>query len=356
MRLAGRKAMMQFLKLCAALAVIVLEVLLGTRTFFPQAFSPREDIVDEMLAEKKSVLDRLSPEDLAYLAKNPVINVGVDPNFYPLEMFDERGLYSGLGADYMRLLRKMTGLEFKPFYASDWATVEEEAQKGNIDVFMAAAKTGRRSNFMLFTPPYIQMPGIIMTRRGAGLDQAGLKDLVNKKVAVTKDYAWHDFLKEFHPDIEVIPARNTLEALHFVADGKADAVLDYEFNLLEKIQSGAVMQMQNAGKVEPSYGHAIAVRHERPELFDIISVALSQITSDEHKKLAKKWLERGRQVGEERHWQWIFFFFTQAVLLCLGLNWLHMAGARKESEKQIRHLCNRLLKDFKGSKELLRSS
>ncbi len=26
--------------------------------------------------------------------KNPVVTVGVDPNFYPLEMFDERGRYT----------------------------------------------------------------------------------------------------------------------------------------------------------------------------------------------------------------------------------------------------------------------
>lgn len=39
-------------------------------------------------------------------------------------MFDERGRYSGLGGDYLRLLHKLTGLEFRVPRIKDWATVE----------------------------------------------------------------------------------------------------------------------------------------------------------------------------------------------------------------------------------------
>lgn len=77
-------------------------------------------------------------------------------------------------------------------------------------------------------------------------------------MAVVNNYSWHDFLKEFHPEIIAVPVTNTLEALQRVASGEADAVIDYEFNLLEKIQTGGIMQIQPAGKVDSSYGHAIA--------------------------------------------------------------------------------------------------
>ncbi len=40
-----------------------------------------------------------------------------------------------------------------------------------IDMFMVAAKTGRRSEFMLFTAPFISMPGIIMMLSGSAPGQ-----------------------------------------------------------------------------------------------------------------------------------------------------------------------------------------
>ena len=346
--------MRQLLLLCLGLLIIGIQVVLGAQTFFPQVFAGKEDALDDLLDQKTSVLDKIAPEDLAWLAANPVVTVGVDPNFYPLEMFDERGRYTGLGGDYLRLLSKMTGLDFRPLATSDWAATEELARQGRIDIFMAAAKTGRRSEYMLFTAPYITEPGVIMTRRGSGLDTADISSLAGRKVAVVKDYSWHDFLKEFHPEVIAVPAATTLEALQKVAAGEADAVLDYEFNLLEKIQTGGILQMETAGKVDSSYGHAVAVRRDRPELFNVITTALAQVTPQERQALAQKWLAQERPAGQERHLQWIFFFLVESTLLVMGLIWLYHAGIRKHTRElrgRVAALERRLVREEKAHAE-----
>lgn len=324
------------LTLCLGLCIIAIQVILGARAFFPDAFADKTDVVDTLMERKKSVLDKISPAELAWIAEHPVVTVGADPDFYPLEMFDERGRYTGLGGDYLRLLGKMTGLDFRARRLTDWASTEEQARQKRIDVFMAAAKTGRRSEYMLFTEPYINMPGTIMTRRGSGLDTAGLADLKGKKVAVVNNYSWHDFLREFHPEIIAVPVADTLGALQQVAAGQADAVIDYEFNLLEKIQTGGILQIQSAGKVDSAYGHAVAVRKDQPELFSVISTALAQITPAEQNMLARKWLAQERPAGQERHLQWIFFFFLESLLLCLGLNWLWQHEVEKQVARALR--------------------
>lgn len=331
--------MRQFLIVVAGLLVIAAEVLLGVRAFFPEYLEKSQDVADDIVVSKKSILDKAAPEDLAWASGSEVITVGVDPNFYPLEMFDERGRYSGLGGDYLRLLAKMTGLNFKPVKATDWAAVEEQARNGEIDIFMAAAKTGKRSGYMSFTPPYVTLPGVIMTRKDSGLKNIGIDDLKNKKVAVVRDYSWHDYLQEFKPEITALPAKDTAEALQMVVSGKADAVLDYEFNLLEKIQTGGILQLQTAGDVNSTYGHAIAVQKNKPELFSLTSMALEQITPQERKILAEKWLNQGRPAGEERRLQWMFFFFVQAVLVCMGINLLVDQQARRMTLETIRRLC-----------------
>ena len=161
-------------------------------------------------------------------------------------------------------------------------------------------------------------------------------------MAVVNNYSWHDFLKEFHPEIIAVPAANTLEALQKVVTGEADAVIDYEFNLLEKIQTGGIMQIQSAGKVDSSYGHAIAVRKDWPELFSVISTALSRITPAEQKTLAAKWLQQERPAGQERRLQWIFFFVVESILLCLVLNWLWQNELKKQVALRTRELEARL--------------
>ncbi len=335
--------MRQLLTLCLGLCLIALQVILGLKAFYPEAFADKTDVVDVLVQEKKPLLDQLSPGELAWLTQHPVVIIGADPNFYPLEMFDERGRYTGLGGDYLRLLRKLTGLEFRVPRVRDWATVEQLARQNHIDMFMAIAKTGRRDEYMVFTEPYVNMPGIIMTRRGSGLDKIGIEDLKGKKVAVVNNYSWHDFLREFHPEIIPVPAADTLEALQRVVTGEADAIIDYEFNLMEKIQTGGIMQIQPAGKVNSSYGHAIAVRKDWPELFSVISTALSQITPEERRILAQKWLhQQDRPAGQERRLQWIFFFVVESILLCLGLSWLWQSQMEKAVARRTRELKARL--------------
>ena len=97
------------LTLCLGLCIIALQVVLGAKAFFPDAFADKTDVVDALMEQKKSVLDQIPPAELAWITDHPVVIAGVDPNFYPLEMFDERGRYTGLGGDYLRLLAAAKG-------------------------------------------------------------------------------------------------------------------------------------------------------------------------------------------------------------------------------------------------------
>lgn len=320
--------------LCLGLLIIALQVVLGIMTFYPEAFDRKTDAVNEIVLEKKP-LEALSSEEMAWIRHHPVISVGVDPSFYPVETFDERGRYTGLGGDYLSLLKKLTGLEFRVLKLQDWASTEIQARDRGVDMFMAAARTNRRSEYMLFTEPYINLPGLIMTRRGSGLDAAGIADLRGKKVAVVNNYSWHDFLREHHPEIIALPAANTLAALQHVAAGEADAVIDYEFNLVEQIQAGGIMQVQPAGSVNSSYGHAVAARNDWPVFFSVISKALAEITPDERAIIARKWLDPGKSAGEKHRGQWLFFFLSESILLCILVYWLWETQTRR----QVRAAC-----------------
>ena len=70
-------------------------------------------------------------------------------------------------------------------------------------------------------------------------------------------------------------------------------------------------------------------RKDLPELFEIVNVALQQITPERTKALEDRWLTKAKPAGSERRLQWYFFFFTQATLLVLFV--IGMAKFHKKS-------------------------
>lgn len=319
--------------------ILCVEVFLGIQSFFPTALQKdKVDVVQSIIENKKTIFDQLSEQDLAWIAENKTIHVGVDPNFYPLETFNERGQYTGLGGDYLRLLSYLTGINFEVHRQQDWATVEELAQLKRIDLFMAVAKSERRSEYLMFADPYVNMPGIIMAIRSSNLENAVLDDFKGKKIAVVKDYYWQDYVTSKYPEITLVPAKDTIHAMQMVSNGDADAVLDYEFNLNEKIQVAGIYQLKAVGKIPSEFGHAVAVRKDLPELFDIITTALKQITPEEAKALEDRWLTKTKPAGSERRLQWYFFFFTQATLLVLFVIGMAKASTRKAVLQKAREM------------------
>ncbi len=279
--------------LAIGIAIICIQVYLGMKTFFPEAQLNNEiDVLEEIIQDKNPILDKISQNDLAWLSKNPQVRIGTDPNFYPIETFDERGIYTGLASDYLKIISHLTGLDATAIQDKDWASAEQAAQAGEIDMFMAIVQSPRRDEYLNFTNSYINLPGMIMTHRDHFEDNVTIESFNNKKVIVVEDYYWHDYLERNHPEIELILASNTLEALQALVSKEADALVDFEFNLLEKVQVGGFYQLENAGIIESTSGHALAVREELSELYNIVNIALASISLEERELLAEKWLAR----------------------------------------------------------------
>lgn len=327
-----------FLSILLALLLTVVQVYIGLETFFPSVFQEKARVVDDVIEDKKPIISKLTPEEQAWITSHGTVTVGVDPNFYPIETFDGRGQYSGLGGDYMKLLHHLTGIQFMPLRLGDWAATEHSAQAREVDIYMAAAQTARRSEYMLFTEPYINEPGVIMAPRTSGLHNITVADLHGKKVAVVAAYSWHDFLLEHHPEVEVVPCPTTLDALKAVVNGDADAIIDYEFNLKEKIHTAGILQVETVGSVESSYGHAIAVRKDQPILLSILKKGMDSISDKEKKALADYWMAQDTSAPVDRHLQWLFFFFTEIVMLGFGFNVWWQISVTKATRARIKDI------------------
>ena len=66
------------LTLCLGLCIIAIQVVLGVKAFFPDAYADKTDVVDALMEQKKSILDQIPPVELAWVTEHPAIVVGVD--------------------------------------------------------------------------------------------------------------------------------------------------------------------------------------------------------------------------------------------------------------------------------------
>ena len=349
--------------------LVATQVFLVLKAMQDNLFERDVDPVDAVMERQASISDELTPQERLWLSKNHTVRVGVDPDFYPLEKFDAEGRYTGIGPDYLRILHKMTGLSFRIAPPSDWTNTIDMATSHKVDMYIAAAETQHRSQYMLFTPSYIVLPGIIMTRqptkgesvtRGAATDETepsidGLKDLAGKRVAVVNRYSWHDFLEELHPEITPVPVKNTLEGLQKVAFGEVDAMIDYQFNITEKINNSGIRNLRAAGSIDAPYGHAFGIRKDWPELHSIINKALSKITPEERRIIAQKWLQPYEKKAFSKQTIWMMLFAAEVLFTVFAFVLYWNFSLKRQVSRRTAQLNQELAKYDRAEKELRES-
>ena len=349
--------------------LVATQVFLVLKAMQDNLFERDVDPVDAVMERQASISDELTPQERLWLSKNHTVRVGVDPDFYPLEKFDAEGRYTGIGPDYLRILHKMTGLSFRIAPPSDWTNTIDMATSHKVDMYIAAAETQHRSQYMLFTPSYIVLPGIIVTRqptkgesvtRGAATDETepsidGIKDLAGKRVAVVNRYSWHDFLEELHPEITPVPVKNTLEGLQKVAFGEVDAMIDYQFNITEKINNSGIRNLRAAGSIDAPYGHAFGIRKDWPELHSIINKALSKITPEERRIIAQKWLQPYEKKAFSKQTIWMMLFAAEVLFTVFAFVLYWNFSLKRQVSRRTAQLNQELAKYDRAEKELRES-
>ncbi|NLM78183.1 MAG: transporter substrate-binding domain-containing protein [Ruminococcaceae bacterium] len=140
-------------------------------------------------------------DEWAYLNSNPVVSLGVDPDFVPFEFIDEDGVYKGIAADYLELVSQKTGITFDVTEGLTWPEAYDLAMKGDIDALPMIGITDERARHFLFSQPYYYFKRVIVTQ-DTETSISGIEDLNGMTVAVQRNSSYHSYLLSF-PDINL---------------------------------------------------------------------------------------------------------------------------------------------------------
>lgn len=238
-------------------------------------------------------VDFLSAEETAWLADHPVIRLAPDPDYAPIEYFDESGKYCGLAADYIALVEEMLGIRFQIVRLNNWDEILKKTKDGEIDMWGAAAQNPQRSKYMWFTGSYVAFPSVIITRESV-TESLTPEKLSGMKVAIATGYADHDFIKFHFPHLLLDEVPTIETGLRKVSFGMVDAFITNLGAATYYIEKGGITNLRVAGDVDYIFHLGFAVRKDWPELRAILQKALGRIDPIQRTVLSHKWVRLER--------------------------------------------------------------
>lgn len=231
---------------------------------------------------------RLSAQERAFLEARSPIKLCIDPDWMPYESWDDKQGHIGIAADYINVFSEMLGAEFEVYVTQSWQQSLDAAQRGYCDVLSFLNQTSRRSQWLLFTAPYVEAEAALATQKNVyGI--RNLKSLRNKTVAVVEGYVYEEYLRDNYPDVNITRVGSTDEALRKTASGDVVATIESLFVLRYKIDKLNLKNLTVSGRTKYVNRYRFGVRKELPLLRKILDKAITEIEPKVENKILRKW-------------------------------------------------------------------
>ncbi|WP_158502083.1 transporter substrate-binding domain-containing protein [Vitiosangium sp. GDMCC 1.1324] len=234
--------------------------------------------------------DALTPEEREWLKSHADSLVFQSyPDSPPLSFINDQGTFSGIAADYLRLVERNLGFTFRRAAPTSVSVLLQNMREGKVDVASGLAPTPERSEYLLFTEPYVRIPTLIIVRQGTW-ERLTLEEMKGLRIAVGRSFGVHDYLTRQHPELQLVPVSTDLESLLRLATGEVDAVIADVATSSYLIAQENLTNLHVAGTTPYFYDIAMAIRRDEPILHSILQKGLSQVSDEERARIWRKWV------------------------------------------------------------------
>jgi two-component system, NarL family, sensor histidine kinase EvgS len=236
----------------------------------------------------------MSADEAALVAQRSVWRVGAVRNLVMLNEVDERGIHSGIAAEYTEHLarRAGVGLEIVPF--DSVAAMLDGLRAGRIDFVPFLTRTPEREKEFAFSKPYFEMPYLLVARVDAPL-YWDLGSLRGKRLALGAQHPLRAVLAQRFPQIQVVDAADGSDAMNKVALGEADAAVEVKNFAHLYINSDPTSRLRAVGTVTElpaqfSFATAAAGATGAVGLLPLVNRALDDISANERERMLRRWV------------------------------------------------------------------
>ena len=295
---------------------------------------------DVLLTDQKL---QLTEREERWLAGHPVVRVVVNEAFAPLTFFDAEGNLRGITADLLELIRLRTGLRFEIQRSRSDNEMIEQVKNHRADIIAALLPSGEREAQLNFSRPYLENSFVLLSRRSAD-GPVTLDQLDHQRLALAQGNPLLDYIRQTHPDIQLIETRDTFSAAELLANGKADGAVSSlviaNYFITSQVFQDKLSISSTIGTRQATF--SMATDRSATELNSILDKALLSIAPDELGVINSRW--RGYSATPQSTWHNFRRLFYQVVisaglLLALMLAWntymRHQIKQRRRAERAL---------------------
>jgi signal transduction histidine kinase len=286
--------------------------------------------------------DLFTEQELAWIAAHPVLTIGIDPEWRPIEYMGD-GVYRGLSAEYMKAVARVSGLEFRLAPPVGWASATEALLEGRVDLLPAVSEwlaPPKLRQRIAYSEPYFVGSTLIVTQASSPVI-FDPRQLSGKRVAVKGGGSYEQSLRASYPDIDLVVVDSPAQALEQVAIGHAYAAVDIEAALIPILQKRYFDTLHVAGSLPDMLAVVrIGTRIGDQLLISIIDKSLASLTAKETDLMLAQWVSTTNY--KLPSWSTMLHYYVWelalAVILLLAFVFLLLRAyrARRRAERSER--------------------
>lgn len=223
----------------------------------------------------------LTIQEKAYINKINPVKLAVDPDWKPFEKISVEGQYSGIAADYIKLIEKRVGIDFRLVITEDWNQSIAYSQSGKVSALSLLNKTPERESWLVFTEPLIVDENVLVGR----FDSPYISDLaklIDKTLVLPEGTAVEKKVRKDFPNLKIILVKGEQACFKMVSEGGADytlrSLLVSEYN----IRGNGWFNLKIVGEVDGYTNYlCIGLNKDYAALKPILDRAILSITEQE---------------------------------------------------------------------------
>lgn len=286
---------------------------------------PNKIDINEFVFNETQLYRKLTKKEKQFLKTHPIVNIGEQELFRPINFLNNIGLHDGVLHDYLHIISEKTGIRF--ISESDtYDNLFTKLKNNKLDL-VAIAINQNKENFLL-TPPYFELKHEAFKLKDNSyhtVTTIGVLNLFfnkNEFLTVTKAY----------PKAKIITAYSLEEAVNNLLTNRVDVLYISEELLLSYIQDHHITKLEYAHTRLPQLQVPLsfAFNKENKILHSIFTKVLNLIPYSQHESIRNKWVPV--MIDNEFDWTliWQIILFLVVIIILIIYKQISMNNMNKK--------------------------
>ena len=262
------------------------------------------------------------------------LKVILTPSWPPFNFIQDNRLV-GIGTDMWRLIAKKAGLNYTVKTELIWLEVLNAIKDKKADITPNTSETPDRKKYAIFSKPYMEFPYAIICR--ANEDIKNTKDI--KNIAVGYHYTAHMEMMKHYPNINYIGAKNVVEAIRLVENGKAQCAVDMLPVVAYVVNKNHFVNLEVKFLTPFTFKLQVMLRKDLKDLKNKIDSAIDEISDEQKQEIINKYVSIS--IIKKDTNRYLMLFLAVAVLFIIGLVYFYIKTKREALFDELTEILNR---------------